>query len=250
MAFLFLFVFPSLAAIPLVIFLFLCFSAPFFPGWGFFLPIISRGPTGEDSIALTFDDGPSPSTTPIVLKLLARYNLQATFFVVGEKVEKCPDLIKEIVSQGHTIGNHSWDHDYYLMLRGTKTIQEDIHRTQEIVMQSGIHPRVFRPPTGITGPRLAKVLAREGLITVNYSCRALDRGNRNIHNLAGKILKNVQPGDIIMLHDLPCRKKEQLSYWKKELDYLFGTLKEKYKIVPLEYMTQQSVMTTENDDLG
>ncbi len=241
-----LFIFPTLAVIPLVFFLLLCFAAPFFPRWSFFLPIISRGPTGEDTIAVTFDDGPSLVTTPIVLELLAQYKIKATFFVIGKQVARCPGLIEEIISQGHTIGNHSWDHDYFLMLRGGETIARSIHRTQESVLKSGLRPLVFRPPTGITGPRLGRVLAREGLVTVNYSCRAFDRGNRNINNLAAKILKRVHPGDIIMLHDLPCREKGQLQYWKKELEALFVSLKEKYTIVPLEEVIRQPVMMIDN----
>ncbi len=135
------------------------------------------------------------------------------------------------------------------MLRWTKTIQEDIHRTQEILLNSGIRPLVFRPPTGITGPRLGTVLVREGLVTVNYSCRAFDRGNRNINNLAAKILKNVRSGTIIMLHDLQCRKKEHLSNWKKELESLFHTLKEKHTIVPLEDVIRQPVMMIEKEEV-
>ncbi len=243
---LFLFIFPTLAVIPLLFFLLLCLAAPFFPRWSFFLPILSRGSTREDNIAVTFDDGPSPVTTPIVLDLLAQYKIKATFFVIGKQVERCPELIEEIISQGHTIGNHSWDHDYFLMLRGVKTIERSVHRTQESVLKSGLRPLVFRPPTGITGPRLGRVLAREGMVTVNYSCRAFDRGNRNINNLAAKILKKVRPGDIIMLHDLPCREKGQLQYWRKELEVLFVSLKEKYTIVPLEELIRQPVMMIDN----
>ena len=225
---------PALAVIPLLFFLLLCFGAPFFPGLSFFLPVISRGKKGTTGIALTFDDGPSPSSTPIVLDLLARHGLQATFFVVGKKAARYPQLIKAILDQGHTIGNHSWGHDYFLMLRSQKTLQADIHKTQEILEKSGVKPRFFRPPAGVTSSRLAKVLVKENLVTVTYSCRAFDRGNRNIHNLAEKILRRLHPGDIIMLHDLPPYQKNQTDYWQKELDHLFAALEEKYDIVPLQ----------------
>lgn len=240
-AFLLSFVSPFLAAIPLSLFLLLCLGAAFFPGFGFYLPVISRGQAGIDGISLTFDDGPSPSSTPILLDLLARHKLQATFFVVGEKAAKYPELITNIISQGHTIGNHSWNHDYFLMLRSQKTLLEDIHNTQEILKKSKVKPLVFRPPVGITSPRLKEVLAREGLITVTYSCRAFDRGNRNIHKLSEKILKHLQPGDIIMLHDLPVYQKIQSDYWQKELDLLFGTLAKNYDTVPLEQIIQRPV---------
>jgi len=240
------FIYPALAVIPLFLFLLLCFAAPFFPGFSFFLPIISRGPAGMESIALTFDDGPSPSSTPILLDLLDRHSLQATFFVVGEKAAKYPELITEIIARGHTLGNHSWSHDYFLMLRRQNNLRKDIHKTQENLKELGIQPLVFRPPAGITNPRLGKVLTGEGLITVTYSCRALDRGNRNIRNLSGKILEHLQPGDIVMLHDLAPHQKKQLGYWQKELDHLFRTLTLDYNPVPLEQLIRQPVMRLVN----
>ncbi len=240
-ALLLLFVSPFLAAVPLFFFLLLCFAAPFFPRFSFFLPVISRGETSVETIVLTFDDGLAPSSTPILLELLARHNLQATFFVVGEKVARYPELIADIIAQGHTIGNHSWSHDYFLMLRSQKRLQEDIHNTQEILKKLGIQPLVFRPPVGIIGPRLGKALVREGLITVTYSCRALDRGNRNIDHLSEKILGKLQPGAIIMLHDLPPYRKNQSEYWQQELDRLFAGLKENYDIVPLDQIIQSPV---------
>ncbi len=236
------FINPALATVPLLLFLMLCLGAPFFPRFGFFLPIISRGKPGTNGVALTFDDGPSPESTPILLDILARYRLPATFFVVGEKAASHPELIAAILAQGHAIGNHSLKHDYFLMLRSLKTLQADIHHTQKILKKIGIHPLVFRPPAGISNPRLAKVLAREGLITVNYSCRAFDRGNRSINKLAARILDRLQPGDIIMLHDLPPHQEQQSDYWQQELECLFSALKNNYAVVSLEKIIQCPVM--------
>ena len=233
---------PVLALIPLVFFLLLCLGAPFLPGIGFFLPIISRARTKTEGIALTFDDGPSPTSTPILLDLLAHHHLQATFFVVGEKAEQHPELIAAILAQGHTIGNHSWRHDYFLMLRDPKVLAEDIHNTQEILKKSGAIPLVFRPPAGITRPRLRKALAGENLMAVTYSCRAFDRGNRNIRNLAEKVLRPLQPGDIIMLHDLPPQQKTLSGYWQQEIDRLFAALHENYQVVSLEEIIECPVM--------
>jgi peptidoglycan/xylan/chitin deacetylase (PgdA/CDA1 family) len=233
---------PYFTIIPLLIFLLLCAAAPFFPNFSFFLPIISKAKRGDNSIALTFDDGPDPATTPVILDLLARHSLQATFFVVGTRAARYPELIKNILDRGHTIGNHSWDHDYFLMFRSIRKLQENIHKTQEILVKSGIQPCVFRPPMGITGSRLDHALREENLIAVNYSCRALDRGNRNIRNLAAKILGKLRPGDIIMLHDLPLPSLEETSYWQKELEYLFGILAQNYTTTSLEEAIGQPVM--------
>ena len=242
LALLLFFITPGLAILPLVVFLSLCFGAPFFPRFGFFLPVISCGKAGVKEIALTFDDGPSPLSTPVLLNLLSRHSLHATFFVVGEKAAENPELIQSILDHGHTIGNHSWSHDYFLMLRSPKRLQKDIHKSQELLKQYGVKPLVFRPPVGITGARLGRVLAREGLIAVNYNCRAFDRGNRNIHNLAEKILNRIEPGAVIMLHDLPPYQETFEDYWEKELDVLFATLNKRYTIAPLEQLIERPVM--------
>jgi peptidoglycan/xylan/chitin deacetylase (PgdA/CDA1 family) len=233
---------PAMAVIPLTIFLLLCFAAPFFPRSSFFLPVISHASSATKGIALTFDDGPSPASTPFLLDLLARHQLQATFFVVGENAARHPELIAAILAGGHTIGNHSLRHDYFLMLRAPKTLQADIHATQEILRKSGVIPLVFRPPIGITGPHLGRVLAGENLIAVTYSCRAFDRGNRNIRDLAGRILRRLQPGAIVMLHDLPPLQKTQTDQWQQELDRLFSVLKETNQVVPLAEIIQGPVM--------
>jgi peptidoglycan/xylan/chitin deacetylase (PgdA/CDA1 family) len=239
---------PTLAVLPLALFLLSCLVAPFVAGYGFFLPVISRGTPEGKQVALTFDDGPWPTSTPILLDLLARHNLQATFFVVGRQAEKHPELIAAILAQSHTIGNHSLRHDSLLMLRRPKTLQEDIHATQEILKKSGVTPCVFRPPAGITNPRLRQVLAREKLLAVNYSCRAMDGGNRNIDNLAGKILARLRPGDIIMLHDLPPQGKALIAVWQKELDRLFAVLQDNGQVVSLEKIIRHPVMRSESDD--
>jgi peptidoglycan/xylan/chitin deacetylase (PgdA/CDA1 family) len=244
-ALLLLFWYPLAAVIPLGLFLLLCCVAPFLPGFGFFLPVISHGLPVGTRVALSFDDGPSPASTPILLDLLAHHKLPATFFVVGRQAEKYPGLITAILQQGHTIGNHSLRHDYFLMLRQVDTLQQDIHQTQKILAQQGIQPLVFRPPNGITSPRLYAVLQREGLYAVNFSCRAWDSGNRNLQNLAAKILRRLRPGDIIMLHDLPPFQPEFSGYWRHELDHLFTMLAADFKVVPLEELIRRPVMSRE-----
>lgn len=243
------FFWPIAAAIPLFCFLLCCLVAPFVSGVGFFLPVISRGNPQNNRVSLTFDDGPSPVSTPVLLELLARYGLPATFFVVGRQAAKYPELIAAILAHGHSIGNHSLRHDPFLMLRSSRTLREDIHATQEILRKQGVIPAVFRPPVGITGPRLKQALAEENLAAVTYSCRALDLGNRNIDDLSGKILRRLQPGDIIMLHDLPPWRadpgaEENIDSLQREFDRLFKVLQDKYQVVSLEEHIRQPVMTS------
>ncbi|WP_051305510.1 polysaccharide deacetylase family protein [Desulfogranum mediterraneum] len=233
---------PLLPLIPLLFFLLCCLVAPFLPGYGFYLAITHRAPAKTKRVGLSFDDGPSAATTPVVLELLARYQLQATFFLIGEKAAAAPELVRAILEQGHTIGNHSWRHDPLLMLRSPATICQDLRATQELLARFAIRPLLFRPPAGITGPRLRQALAREQLTTVTFSCRALDRGNRQVRDLARRILSRVRPGDIIMLHDLPPQPEELLPLWQQELEQLLASLASQQRVVPLDELLGRAVM--------
>jgi peptidoglycan-N-acetylglucosamine deacetylase len=235
------FIAPSLATLPPLLFLLACLAAPFCPQCSFFLPVISSGRPGSNAIALTIDDGPSP-ITPLLLDLLAKHRLRATFFVIGEKAVAYPELIDLILAHGHTIGNHSYRHDNFLMLKGIRSLEKDIVATQDILAQAGIMPLLFRPPVGITNPRLKPVLAGLGLQTVTFSCRIFDRGNRNVANLAAKVLRKLRPGDILLLHDNPPPTSEKFACWHTELDRLFSRLQESHHVVPLAELIGQPVM--------
>ncbi|MGD9162788.1 MAG: polysaccharide deacetylase family protein, partial [Desulfobacteraceae bacterium] len=117
---------PTWTLIPLISFVLLCFSAPFIPRFGFYLPIISRGLSGQMAVALTFDDGPDPLTTPMLLDLLEKYDVSATFFVIGERAQTYPYLIRKILQKGHTTGNHSFTHDTLVMFKGGRQIEKEI----------------------------------------------------------------------------------------------------------------------------
>lgn len=237
---------PWLAEMVLFLFVLLCLVAPFFPQWGFFLPIISKSRTGSKAVALTFDDGPYPASTPILLDLLDRYHFQATFFVVGKQAKKYPELIADILARGHSIGNHSWQHDNLLMLRNRETLRQDIRSTQQFLMSCGVRPHLFRPPTGITSPRLKSILEDEGLVTVTFSCRPFDYGNKKLENLAGRIIAKLKPGDILLLHDLAPETDSAAEYWLNELNILFTALQTKdYEVRGLETLIGQPVMAVE-----
>jgi peptidoglycan-N-acetylglucosamine deacetylase len=249
-AFLLLFFFPKFATIPLLFFLCCCFIAPFLPEWGFFLPIISKGQVGSTGVALTFDDGPSPETTPLILELLASYNFKATFFVIGEKAAKYPELIREIVAAGHSIGNHSWKHDSLLMLRSQKILHNDIQKSQQLLRSLGIRPLLFRPPVGITNPLLQSVLRSENLETVTFSCRGFDGGNKKVTGLAKRILRKLTPGDIVLLHDLPPHGDVAIATLQEELILIFKSLQQKRReVVPLEALIGKPVMKFSDTEL-
>jgi peptidoglycan-N-acetylglucosamine deacetylase len=239
-----LFIFDSrLAAVPLAAFLMLCLAAPFFPRFGFYLPVISRGTSGKKAVAITFDDGPDPLTAPPLLKLLLTHQVQATFFITGKKAAAHPELVKQVVSHGHSVGNHSYHHSYRMLFKTCPSIVEDIEATQKVLRDLGIRPLIFRPPAGITSPRLGSALTKTGLYLVNFSCRPLDGGNRRIKNLAGKILKRVRPDDIILLHD--CRPPDErlIPQWLNEIERLLaGLAAAGFAVLPLSELIGKPVM--------
>ena len=237
-----------LAAIPLAGFLLLCLAAPFFPGFGFYLPVISRGSSGKEAVAVTFDDGPDPLTTRPLLKLLLAHQVKATFFVTGKKAAAHPELIKEMVRQGHSIGNHSYHHSYRMLFKTCPSIVKDMEATQKVLSDLGVRPMAFRPPAGITSPRLGPALSKTGLYLVNFSCRPLDGGNRRVKNLAGKILKRVRPDDIILLHDGKAPNERLIPQWLNEIESLLAGLAAKgFAVLPLSELIGKPVMLTEVD---
>jgi peptidoglycan/xylan/chitin deacetylase (PgdA/CDA1 family) len=240
----------ELAVIPLSAFVFLCFAAPFFPSRGFFLPVNSRGRTRRPLVSLTFDDGPDPVTTRPLLQLLEQHAVRAVFFVTGEKAAEYSDLISDILEHGHDIGNHSYSHDPLLMLRTTKTLYREVESTQILLKRFAISPVAFRPPVGITNPRLYKVLSQQGLYCVTFSCRALDCGNRFIQGLSGRILAKVKPDDIILLHDVRPKGAMDTEGFLREIDLILCGLKKKgLQVVPLAELLEKKVMVrTRGDD--
>ncbi|MBN2080224.1 MAG: polysaccharide deacetylase family protein [Spirochaetes bacterium] len=231
-----------LSAIPLALFLITCFAAPFFPRSGFYLPVIHKGERSRHAVALTFDDGPDPTTTPMLLDLLARKGVAAAFFLVGSKAEAHPNLVKRILDGGHEIGNHSYRHDPLLMLRGTMRLRKEILRAREALARLGVLTFAFRPPVGITSPRLGRPLIEAGSHCVNFSRRALDAGNRRITGLAKKITGPVQPGDIILLHDTAPPGDFNRDFWLDEVGHVVDGIREKdLGILPLSELTGRPV---------
>jgi len=234
---------PVVSLLLLISYLLVCFVAPFLPRFSFYLPIIYRGKDGVNGVAITFDDGPSPLSTPSLLQLLERYQLKATFFVIGQNAAAYPELVRDILAKGHSVANHSYRHDNLLMFKKTDELKKDIQTTQSILKGLGVKSYIFRPPAGVTNPKLKPVLAATGLTNVNFSCRIFDGGNRRIGGLAKKVMRRIKPGDILMLHDTCPRTEELKHYWLGELEQLFKNLQKEYTVLPLEDVIKQPVMS-------
>lgn len=237
------FLHPYLSVVLFLLYIVLCVGTCFLPGTNFLGPVISRGRTGKNEVALTFDDGPSNDTTPKILDLLDRYQAKATFFVSGINALKYPDLIREIIRRGHSIGNHSMNHDPFIMMKGYRKLYREVLEAKQVLQKLGIDARAFRPPVGIINPQLSSILAQLGLVCVIFSCRARDAGNLRIKHLATKILKRVQGDDIILLHDKPPRLPEDQAVLWREIELILTGIGDKgLRIVPLSELIGEKLM--------
>jgi peptidoglycan/xylan/chitin deacetylase (PgdA/CDA1 family) len=154
-------------------------------------------------------------------------------------------LVNAILSRGHLIGNHSYSHSPYLMLRSYRKLFQEVAGAQDMIKQFGILPLAFRPPVGLTNPKLGPVLSRLGMVCITFSCRAYDRGNRQIRGLARKILKKVRPDDIILLHDVRPSKIGDIPHWLNEVEsILSGLTKRGFSVLPLDELIGRPVMTS------
>src|SRR5487761_2688661 len=131
--------------------------------------------TARNEIALTIDDGPDPAVTPQVLDILDRHAAQATFFCIGEKAARYPDLCREIARRGHAVENHSQHHRHHFALLGRAGLMRELQAAQDTLAAiAGRRPAFFRAPAGLRNPFLDPVLARLGLRLVSWSARAYD----------------------------------------------------------------------------
>ncbi len=238
------FVDPLWSLLLVAAFLLFCFLvAPFVQTLQFFLPIVTRGERGTGSVALTFDDGPDPLTTPLLLDLLEEKGLKAAFFVLGKKVREYPELTRQILERGHEIGNHSQSHDVFLMLRSFRRLRRDVRDGQKTLEPFGVRPVAFRPPVGVTNPRLWRVLLESGMYCAGFRRRAGDMGNLRVRGIARRILKRLSPGDVILLHDCRPWKAKAVGDWLREVRELMEGIESRGLAVrPLSQVIRRPVM--------
>ncbi len=169
---------------------------------GFFLKAFCRGDKTKKQFTLTFDDGPDPVNTPLLLDLLKKANVSATFFCIGEKLEKHPEVAAGIFKEGHIIGNHSYSHTNRFPLKSVKQIRGEILKTREIIENITGQPNIFfRPPFGVTNPRIARATKGLGFTITGWSLRSFDLSGNKSDKIASRVISKLRGGDIILLHD-------------------------------------------------
>ncbi|CAM2780259.1 polysaccharide deacetylase family protein [Paenibacillus sediminis] len=151
-------------------------------------------------VALTFDDVPDIRFTPQVLDVLKSYNVKATFFVVGERAEKHPNLVKRMVKEGHIVGNHSYNHALLTKL-SLHDFQRQLLRTDRIMSTiTGHKPKFIRPPYGEINEEQLQWLKQNGFIVVNWNVDSLDWKGIDKQKVERNIVRAVRPGSIILQH--------------------------------------------------
>ncbi len=170
---------------------------------GMFHDAICELREAKGAIALTFDDGPDPVGTRLVLDQLKKHGAHATFFLVGKKVEQHPEVAREIARAGHTIGVHSFRHERLYALLPPTRVKDDIQRTRDVIHSAtGVRPIWFRPPVGQMSPRTSKGVTEAGATVIGWSVRALDGLRRTTDERCRKrVLPRLRDGAIVLFHD-------------------------------------------------
>lgn len=191
-----------------------------------FSNLIWELPNNEKKVYLTFDDGPIPEVTEWVLELLKKENIKATFFCIGDNIQKHPDIFKKVISEEHSFGNHTFNH-----LNGWKTSTKKYIENIELcnsVIEKHIgydkKPKLFRPPYGKIGRKQTKKLIEKGYEIIMWDVLSYDFDNSlNPEKCLENTLKNISNGSIIVFHDsIKARKNLQIV-----LPILIQKLKEK-----------------------
>jgi peptidoglycan/xylan/chitin deacetylase (PgdA/CDA1 family) len=202
---------------------------------------LTNGPRNAKRVALTFDDAPDPRFTPAILDILARYDVCATFFVVGARAAKYPAIVKRIHKEGHIIGNHSYDHAVFSMLSLTN-YGKQIWQTDYIIKNiTGYSPHFVRPPYGELLPQQVKWSKQAGFTVVNWDVDSIDwKNNPSSLSIVNNIKKTLQPGSIVLQH-AGGGVGQDLSGTIKALPVIIQLLRNKgYELVTLPELIGQS----------
>jgi len=187
-------------AVLLVVFLF--FAASLNIGWNFYLRSVNKLSGGNNEVMITFDDGPHPLHTALVLDLLAQRGVKALFFMIGERALANPGLVKRVADEGHTIGIHTMNHNSRFTFASSAEVKKDLTKCKEVLENlSGREVYFFRPPYGVTNPNIAKAIKEMGLVCVGWSIRSLDTVIKSDIKVVKRVAKRLFRGAIILLHD-------------------------------------------------
>lgn len=173
-----------------------------FPQLQLFGPFICWGPRDQKRVALTFDDGPDERSTPALLELLRERGVRVTFFGIGKRVAAHPEIAARIVREGHLLENHSYNHSNATNFFSVPHLRTELNQAQDSIRSAtGVAPKCFRPPMGLSNPRVFRAAREVGLDMIGWSSRGLDTKVTDPEKIVSRICRRVKPGAIILLHD-------------------------------------------------
>jgi peptidoglycan/xylan/chitin deacetylase (PgdA/CDA1 family) len=174
-----------------------------FARFSMFADVVTEGPKNARGVALTFDDGPDPATTPQILEHLEAAGIEATFFVIGRKAEQHQDLLREISERGHAIGIHSWQHERVMTFRSPWHVRKELEQTRDLIQRvTGTAPFMFRAPIGHISPAMGRVVKELDLVTMGWSVRGVDGwAKAKPDAVAERVIARLRDGAIVLLHD-------------------------------------------------
>lgn len=201
----------------------------YYVGSNFFIKIICRADTDKKEIAISFDDGPAENYTQQILNILNTENVKATFFCIGNRIAGNEAVLKQLQADGHIIGNHSYSHHFWFDMYAAKKMQSDLQQMDaEMERVTGLKPKLFRPPYGVTNPNLAKAIKKGGYTPVGWSVRSMDTVIKDGERLLAKINEGIKPGAVFLFHDT---SKSTLSILP---EFIQEVKKRGYNIIPLD----------------
>lgn len=193
------------------------FCGAYFIGLNFHLTSINSLNTSEKKVLLTFDDGPHANTAK-VLEVLKQHHVKAMFFVIGKNIQGNEAILKQVVTEGHQIGNHSFSHHNWIDVWSTKRVTEDLATCQRLIETYQPNTKLFRPPYGVTNPNIAKAVKTLGLQSIGWNVRSYDTSIKDVEKIKQRIISQLKPGAIILLHD-------RLDFMSELLEVLIPAIK-------------------------
>jgi peptidoglycan/xylan/chitin deacetylase (PgdA/CDA1 family) len=196
---------------------------------GYFVKTYCNNPKEKErKIAISFDDGPHEMTEK-VLDVLQKFNVKATFFCIGSQIEKHPEVLRRIINEGHVVGNHTFSHSKTFGVFTTQKVAEEILQTNAIIHRlTGKKALFFRPPFGVTNPKISRAVAITKHKVIGWNIRSLDTVIEDETKIFERVKKKVVPGGIILLHDTSLKTVHVLE------QLLLFLQSEKYDVITID----------------
>lgn len=202
------------------IILFLLFSSILALGISFiqlnyFFKAINHLDNGK--VLLTFDDGPDENYTLEIVDILKKHQVVAAFFVIGKKAINNPELVNQVIENGHLVGNHTADHPNNFALLSQSLVEEQITKGQEQLKAiKGSYPHLFRTPIGVTNPIIARAVRKTQVTVIGWSIRTKDTQQKDGEKWIKNLVEKTKPNDIILFHDTQAITVKHLDYFLTE----------------------------------